>query len=124
MSRRKRPESLLVLSLLLILVASFPACAPADFASLPRPAAAAVSAQSLPPGPPPPEAVQALREGEHYLKARKFEPAIQAFQRALALYPSAPEAYRGLGAAHLALRQFDEAIDVLQQGIQVDPSRV
>lgn len=124
MSRGKRPKSLLVLALLLILVVAFPACAPADLASLPRPAAAAVSAPRLPPGPPHPEAVKSLQEGERYLKARKFDPAIEAFQRALALYPSSPEAYRGLGAAYLALRQFDEAIDALQRGIQVDPSRV
>src|SRR2546423_13711105 len=67
-------------------------------------------------------AAEAYTEAGERLAARKeFEPALEAFVKALALRPAAHAALHGLLAAHTALGTADEAAEVLEQAIKERP---
>src|SRR5256714_582596 len=67
-------------------------------------------------------AAEAYTEAGERLAARKeFEPALEAFVKALALRPASHAALHGLLAAHTALGTADEAAEVLEQAVKERP---
>src|SRR5437763_15191220 len=67
-------------------------------------------------------AAEAYTEAGERLAARKeFEPALEAFVKALTLRPASHTALHGLLAAHTALGTADEAAEVLEQAVKERP---
>ena len=52
----------------------------------------------------------------------RTEESVPEFERALALDPSNPDPYGGLGVDYLALGRFDESLEVLDKAIRASPS--
>lgn len=59
--------------------------------------------------------------GERMAARKEFEPALEAFVKALALRPGSHAALHGLLAAHTALGTADEAAEVLEQAVVERP---
>ncbi|PYT02379.1 MAG: hypothetical protein DMF65_06755 [Acidobacteria bacterium] len=67
-------------------------------------------------------AAEAYTEAGERLAARKeFEPALEAFVKALTLRPASHTALHGLLAAHTALGTADDAAEVLEQAVKERP---
>ncbi len=62
-----------------------------------------------------------LRIGGIYMSQRKFENAVVAFQKAVALQPSSGEAFNNLGEAQGELKQFPKAIEAFNRAVTLDP---
>jgi serine/threonine-protein kinase len=61
-------------------------------------------------------------QGLAYFQAANYTAAAAAFRRSIAIEPDAVLAYANLSAALLYLDRSDEALGVLQQGLQIRPS--
>ncbi|GAB2869684.1 hypothetical protein GCM10027277_43690 [Pseudoduganella ginsengisoli] len=61
-------------------------------------------------------------QGKLHFQRGDYAAAEQAFRRSIALQPDAVFAYANLSAALLQLNRQDEALQVLQQGLQVRPN--
>jgi tetratricopeptide (TPR) repeat protein len=59
--------------------------------------------------------------GEHLAARKEFEPALDAFVKALALSPASHAALQGLLAAHAALGTADEAATILEHVVKERP---
>lgn len=59
--------------------------------------------------------------GERLASRREYEPALDAFVKAVALRPASHPALHGLLAAHTALGTADEAAEVLEQAVKERP---
>lgn len=52
---------------------------------------------------------------------RRYERAIAAFERALALLPDEAKLYNGLGASYFELQRYDEATHAFESSLALDP---
>jgi len=59
--------------------------------------------------------------GECYRRVNRLDPAIAAYQRALAL-AKVPQVYRGLGQAYERSGRFADAVETLKKAIGLDPN--
>jgi Tfp pilus assembly protein PilF len=55
-------------------------------------------------------AMDHYKRGEERLKAEKFEEAAAEFKKAIDIHPAFVLAHYGLGQAHMALKQYDDAV--------------
>ena len=67
------------------------------------------------------QAQAAYDQGIEYFKAGKYAEAAAAFEEAIRLDPSKPEAYRQLGDSYHILEKDDQAIKAYQQMIILNP---
>jgi protein involved in polysaccharide export with SLBB domain len=67
------------------------------------------------------EARRLYKAGEQYGHAGLFAQAAELFQRAVKLKPDYADAYRNLGSAYLNLKQWDRAIQSLEQALTLNP---
>jgi tetratricopeptide (TPR) repeat protein len=70
----------------------------------------------------PRERILIDEQGTVRFKAGDYSGAAEAFRRSIAIEPDAVFAYANLSAALLYLERADEALTVLQQGLQIRPS--
>jgi Tfp pilus assembly protein PilF len=56
------------------------------------------------------KAMDNYKRGEDRLKSEKFADAAVEFEKAIAIYPGFVLAHYGLGQAHMALKQYDDAV--------------
>jgi tetratricopeptide (TPR) repeat protein len=62
--------------------------------------------------------------GERLAARREFEPALEAFRKALAFAPASHAALHGMLAAHTALGTADEAAEVIERAVKERPGDV
>ncbi len=67
------------------------------------------------------EAVQAFKRGLELHKAKAWQPAIQEYERALALGGRFPEAFNNLAYCYRKVGMIDKAIDLYMVAIQLRP---
>ncbi len=67
------------------------------------------------------EAVQAFKRGLEFHKAKQWTPAIQEYERALALGGRFPEAFNNLAYCYRKIGMVDKAIDLYKVAIQLRP---
>lgn len=59
-----------------------------------------------------------LNLGQKYLQELDYEQAQLAFEQAIAIDPKCAEAYEGAANAYVGMNRYDDAFDILQQGIE------
>lgn len=69
-----------------------------------------------------PSALALSEEGTAHAKQRRYDQAILAFQRAIALDPKFAHAHYGLGTTYLNLGKPAEALEPLRTAVRLDPS--
>jgi len=62
-----------------------------------------------------------LQLGEKYLLELKYEKAIAAFAKVIAIEPRTEQAYLGIADAYIGMEQWDMAQKALEQGLEVLP---
>ena len=62
-----------------------------------------------------------LKLGQKYLEELNYEAAIVAYKKAIELEPRAERAYLDLSWILVQQEEFDEAIEVLQEGLEMMP---
>jgi TPR repeat len=66
-------------------------------------------------------ALALLRDGAAYLREGAFEDARRRFHEAIALDPSLPEAYNGVGVSHRMRDELEAALEWYKRALAVDP---
>src|SRR5262245_50760583 len=61
-----------------------------------------------------------LRTAFSYIRENRLEEAENLFRQVLALYPQSPDAFYGLGLLALMVQRFDDAVELIQNAIQID----
>lgn len=61
---------------------------------------------------------QQISLGEKYLSEEKYDDAIAAFKKAINIDPNDPDAYLGLADVYIAMGNDDEAVRVLEEGLE------
>lgn len=62
-----------------------------------------------------------LNLGKEYSRQQKYNEAIEAYQRAIALEPGLDEAYSALGAAYFNKKNYAAALPWMQKRVQIAP---
>ena len=83
-----------------------------------RPPSGSVSIKSLM-HPPDAKAVKALGEAQKLSVSKKYPEALEKVQEALRISPDYPEAWSYLGAEHLRLRQYEQAIPEVSRALDL-----
>lgn len=55
--------------------------------------------------------------GNRYLDDMEYEQAIAAYEAAIEIDPSMPDPYIGLAKTYMAMEEYDEAIEILEEGL-------
>lgn len=63
-----------------------------------------------------------ISAGNHYLEDLEYEKAIAAFEEAIEIDPKQTDAYIGLADTYVAMGDYEEALDVLDKGIEATGS--
>jgi predicted O-linked N-acetylglucosamine transferase (SPINDLY family) len=62
--------------------------------------------------------------GDVLKRQRQYQPALEAFRRAIDLNPSIVQLHLNMAFTHLELRQFTEALHAAQKAVELDPQSV
>ena len=63
-----------------------------------------------------------LELASQYMEKSMYDEAIEAYQKALVIYPTSADAYLGLAEASIGKGELTEAINTLENGIQITQS--
>lgn len=63
-----------------------------------------------------------LQLGDKYMESEDYDNAISAYQKALVVYPTSADAYLGLAEASIGKGELTEAVNILEQGIEITGS--
>jgi tetratricopeptide (TPR) repeat protein len=70
----------------------------------------------------PPDAAWFQQQGDRLFRARKLEPAAEAYQQAIKLEPHNAQAYAGLGFAYGAMGRYPQAVEAFKHAIRLQPN--
>jgi peptidoglycan/xylan/chitin deacetylase (PgdA/CDA1 family)/TolA-binding protein len=84
--------------------------------------------RSAPPAPPAAKSKSAQafaldREGQQLYREKKYDQAVQKFQKALELKPSDPVLLNNLGFVYYVMGRYDDALSYLEKTLAADPKR-
>ena len=77
--------------------------------------------QSGGPTPAELEAMRQLQKGTSSMRSKKYEEAIECFEKAVELKPEFTEAYYNIGISYIELGKHKDSAKVLKRVIQLDP---
>lgn len=89
----------------------------------PRPGSGSVSAQELM-HPPSKKAVKAVEAAQRLAEAGDHESAVEQLQKAVRLSPGYADAWTNLGAEHINLKQYEQAVRELTRASEIRPSTI
>ena len=67
------------------------------------------------------EAIRQLDKGTSSMLSKKYDEAIEFFEKARELNPELTEAYYNLGITYVELKKYKDSVKVLTRAIQLDP---
>lgn len=70
----------------------------------------------------PPKYACYFRLGSAYYFDKQYEQAVNALQKAIELYPKAPDFYTTMAAAYREMKRYNEAIAAVNRAIEIKPS--